>query len=163
MKKLFILTILVLVSIAFLKTLAQNLPLGLPEDINGYKKWTRLNKKVIGPRQADPHHGFKREYVNRLKNEFVNSQGNLIFPYKEGTIVVKEVRATAKPNSKIVLISIMRKQSGNETTGGWDFIEYSRSSSDNSFVPINFPKDSCYACHMGASDSDSVWTKFDNF
>ena len=56
----------------------------------------------------------------------------------------------------------MRKQPGNETTGGWDFIEYTRNN-DGSFNPINFPKESCYSCHMGASDSDSVWTKFDNF
>ncbi|MBI3590582.1 MAG: cytochrome P460 family protein [Candidatus Melainabacteria bacterium] len=163
MKKLFILTILTLLGIIYLKTLAQNLPTGLPSDISGYKKWTRLNKKVIGPRDADPHFGFKREYVNRLKSEIADLNMNLIFPFPEGTIIVKEVRKTIKPKSKITLISIMRKQAGNETTGSWDFIEYTRSSSDNSFIPINFPKESCYSCHMGAADSDSVWTTFDNF
>ena len=160
------LTLLVLFSISLfylLQALSQNLPAGLPEDIKDYKKWTRLNKKIISPRNADPHRGFKREYTNRLPNELADSSKNLIFPFPEGTIVVKEVRATSKKNSKIVLISIMRKLSGNKNTGGWDFIEYTRSSSDNSFIPLQFPKESCYACHKGASDSDSVWTKFDNF
>lgn len=143
------------------KAFSQNLMQGLPNDIDEYRKWTRLNKKIIQPRSADPHRGFKRVYINRLKNELVDSIRNLVFPYKEGTIIVKEVRATKKTKSKIVLISIMRKLPGNETTGGWDFIEYTRSSSDNSFIPLNFPKESCYACHQGASDSDSVWTKFD--
>lgn len=118
MKKLFILIILILLSIVYLQTLAQNLSSGLPKDITGYKKWTLLNKKVIGPRASDPHRGFKRVYVNRLKSELADTNINLIFPYKEGTIVVKEVRATKKRNSKIILIATMRKLSGNETTGG---------------------------------------------
>ncbi|MBI1858450.1 MAG: hypothetical protein HYR97_04985 [Candidatus Melainabacteria bacterium] len=29
-------------------------------------------------------------------------------------------------------------------------------------LPLNFPQESCYSCHQGAFDSDSVWTKFDN-
>jgi hypothetical protein len=163
MKKTTIFILLSLISFFFLKTFCQVLPVGLPEDIADYKKWTRLNKKIIPPKEADAHRGFKREYVNRLKNELVDSNKKLTFPFLEGTIVVKEVRKTAKPNSKIVLISIMRKQAGNETTGGWDFVEYTRSSQDGSFIPIPFSKESCYACHSGASDSDAVWTKFDNF
>jgi len=163
MKKVFILLILFFISLVFLlQAISQNLPAGLPEDIKSYKKWTRLNKKIISPRQADPHHGFKREYVNRSKSELVDSMGNLIFPYPEGTIVIKDVRATAKKNGRLTLISIMRKLPGNETTGGWDFIEYTRDS-NGSFSPISFPKESCYSCHRGAGDSDAVWTKFDNF
>ena len=163
MKKLTVLFLTLILSFLYLRSLSQNLSFGLPEDINGYQKWTRLNKKIIKPRSGDPHRGFKREYVNRLKNDLVDSTGNLIFPFPEGTIVVKDVRKTAKKNSRLVLLSIMRKLPGNETTGGWDFIEYTKSSSDDSFIPINFPKESCYACHKGASDSDSVWTKFNNF
>ena len=164
MKKSLIFLVLFSISLFyFTRALSQNLQPGLPEDITGYKKWTRLNKKVIGPNAADPHHGFKREYVNRAKNELVDSMGNLIFPFPEGTIVIKDVRRTIKRNSRITLLSIMRKLPGNETTGGWDFIEYTRSSSDGSFIPLNFSKESCYSCHQGASDSDAVWTKFDNF
>ena len=34
-----------------------------------------------------------------------------------------------------------------------------------SFIPgfRSQAKESCYACHKGASDSDSAWTKSDNF
>ena len=163
MKNILCLVTLFCISLFYLlQALSQNLQSGLPSDITSYKKWTRLNKKIIPPREADPHFGFKRVYVNRLKSELADSSRNLIFPYKEGTIVLKEVRKTPKPNSKIVLISIMRKQAGNELTGGWDFVEYSRSS-DGSFQPINFPKESCFSCHRGAADSDGVWTRFDNF
>lgn len=146
----------------FSKKLQSLLP-GLPQDISGYSRWTRINKKIIKPRSADPHRGFKRVYINRNKEELVDLKNKLIFPYSSGTIVVKEVRVSRKKGSKITLVSIMRKIPGNETTGGWDFIEYTRSSADDSFIPIQFPKESCYACHQGASDSDSVWTKFDNF
>lgn len=164
MKKLFVLLLTFSISLFFLlQAFSQNFPSGLPEDITDYKKWTRLNKKVIGIKQADPHHGFKREYVNRLKSELIITGMNLRFPFPEGTIVVKEVRATPKKTSRIRLISIMRKLPGNETTGGWDFIEYTRSSADGSFIPLNFSKESCYSCHQGASYSDAVWTKFNNF
>lgn len=164
MKKAFILLTLFFTSLFFfLKALSQKLPPGLPEDISGYNRWTRINKKIIKPRSADPHRGFKRVYINRQKEELIDLNNDLIFPYSSGTIVVKEVRVTRKKGSKITLVSIMRKIPGNETTGGWDFIEYTRSSADDSFIPIQFPKESCYACHQGASDSDSVWTKFDNF
>ena len=56
----------------------------------------------------------------------------------------------------------MCKLHGYETTGGWDFIEYTSSSGDNSFIPISFPKESCYECHKAASESDAVWTNFNN-
>ena len=165
MKKILICSILFIGSlIAILQATSQNLSQGLPEDITGYNNWTRINKKIIRPRNNDPHRGFKRVYVNQELNKLRDPKTKkLIFPYPEGTIIVKEVRETAKKNSKITLISIMRKLTGFETTGGWDFVEYTASSSDNSFIPINFSKESCYACHQGASGSDAVWTKFDNF
>ena len=148
----------------FVTALSQSLPAGLPEDISGYNNWTKINKKTIRPRFNDPHRGYKKVYVNQETSILRDSKTKkLLFPYPEGTIIVKAVRITPKANSNITLISIMRKKSGNETTGGWDFIEYTMSSSDNSFIPINFSKESCYACHQGASNSDSVWTKFDNF
>ena len=147
----------------FVKALSHNTSNGLPEYTHGYRQWTKLNKKIIKPRAGDPHRGYKKVFVNRAKNELIDSSMNLIFPYSEGTIVVKEIRETPKKNSRIALVAVMRKLSGNESTGGWDFVEYTRSSSDNSFIPINFPKESCYACHQGGSDSDAVWTKFDNF
>lgn len=164
MKKILIFFILFSVSLFyFVKALSQNLQAGLPEDIKNYSRWTRLNRRILPPRSSDPHRGYKRVYINRKKNELIDSNKNLVFPYPEGTIVVKEVRESKKKNSRIALIATMRKLTGNETTGGWDFIEYTESSSDNSFIPINFPKESCYSCHQGASNSDAVWTKFDNF
>ncbi len=163
MKKTIIFIFLFLISFFFLKTFCQTLPAGLPEDIADYTKWTRLNKKIIPPREGDAHRGYKRVYVNRLKSDLVDSNKKLIFPYPEGTIVVKEVKKDQKKKSNIVLVAIMRKLPGNENTGGWDFVEYTRSSQDGSFIPIAFPKESCYACHSGASDSDAVWTKFDRF
>ena len=163
MEKVFIMTFCSLISIIYLtQAISQVLPEGLPEDINGYTKWTKLNKRIIKPRSADPHRGFKRIYINQEKNKISDSNKNLIFPYPEGTIIVKEVRQTRRPKSNIVLVSIMRKLPRNETTGGWDFIEYVKAA-DGSFSPLNFPKESCFSCHQGASNSDSVWTRFDNF
>lgn len=167
MKKLLIISIIFCISfLCFLQVLSKNqksLEAGLPKDIEGYSKWTKLNKKIIKPREQDPHRGFKRIYINRLQEELRDQNKNLIFPYPEETIVVKEVHVSRSERSKINLISIMRKLPGNETTGGWDFIEYTRSSSDNSFIPLQLSKESCYACHQGAQESDFVWTKFDNF
>ena len=162
MKKLLVILCTAMLSLVYLHHVSSKLIPGLPEDIDGYRKWTRLNKKIIKPTSADPHRGFKRVYVNKNKSELIDSNNNLIFPYPDGTIIVKEVRKTRKKKSKISLIAIMHKQAGNESTGGWDFIEYSRSSK-KSFSPISFSKESCYSCHQGASDSDAVWTKFNNF
>lgn len=163
MKK--ILIVFISTGISFLYVfgaISQILPDGLPFDIEGYTLWTRLNKKVLRPRSADPHSGYKRLYVNKAPNELLTQNKKQIFPYPEGTIIVKEVKRTANKNSDIVLVSIMRKLPGNETTGGWDFVEYSRFSGDT-FTQIQFSKESCYACHQGASKTDAVWTRFNNF
>ncbi len=163
MKKVLVIFISVCISALYiLSAISQILPPGLPSDIDGYTNWTRLNKKVLRPRSADPHSGYKRLYVNKKPNELLTQNRKQIFPYPEETIIVKEVKRTAQKDSDIILISIMRKLPGNEATGGWDFIEYSRFSGD-SFTQIQFPKESCYACHQGASKTDAVWTRFTNF
>ena len=161
-KLLVVLISLTISSLYVFGVLSQALPDGLPLDIEGYTQWTRLNKKVLRPRTADPHSGYKRLYVNKKPYELLTRKKKQIFPYPEGTIIVKEVKRTADVNSDIILISIMRKLPGNETTGGWDFVEYSRFSGDT-FTQIQFPKESCYACHQGASKTDAVWTRFTNF
>lgn len=134
----------------------------LPDYIKDYKKWTRINKNVLQPTASSFHPYFNNVYINKTKDELLDSNGNLISPLPVGAIVVKEGRTKAKKNSRVSAIAIMRKTaSGNESTSNWDFIEFTRKSS-KSFSQLQYPKESCFSCHQGAASSDYIFIEFDN-
>lgn len=121
---------------------------GLPKSIAGYREWTKLNKASIPPRDSDPHLGTKEVYASK------DMRANGLFP--NGTIVVKEAIRPGK--DFIGLIAIMRKQRGADPAhNDWLFVEYTRESRKEAFDEVASGA-VCYGCHVGAEESDYVFT-----
>jgi len=131
---------------------------GLPNDIRGYEKWLKLNAKPIPPRSSDPHNGTKNVYVNQARGA-IALDGEQIFPYPDGSIVVKE--ALRPGRDFIGLIAIIRKSKGSDPEhSDWTFIEYVRSGKDEAFREIASGA-ICWGCHQDAIATDYVFTKLE--
>ena len=124
-------------------------PPGAPAYVAGYRDWIKLNDAPIPPRPADPHNGTKNVYASKDRR----ASGR--FPY--GTIVVKD--ATRPGTDFIGLIAIMRKERGADPAhDDWVFVEYTRDVRGDRFEEIASGA-VCWSCHMGALDSDYVFTE----
>ena len=119
---------------------------GIPVYVNGYTKWTRLNRVPIRD-GSSAHQGTKNVYASKRKTGT---------RYPVGTIVVK---AGMPPGKKwLSLIAAMRKVKGT-ANGGWRWEEFTRSSPTARFVQVSFPESSCAACHAQATSNDYVFTR----
>ena len=123
-------------------------PPGIPAYVARYRDWVKLNDAPIPPRAADPHNGTKNVYASQER------RANGRFPY--GTIVVKDAN---RPGTDFIgLIAIMRKKRGADPAhNDWVFVEYTRDARDERFGKIAGGS-VCWSCHMGALDSDYVFT-----
>ena len=119
---------------------------GLPAYTDGYRNWTRLNKKAIVNRGA--HTGTKHVYASKRK------RGNR-YPY--GTVIVKTIVA---PGQKwINQVAVMRKVRGaNRPANDWVFKEYERPSRTARFTLFAEGK-VCSSCHAGVRANDYVFTR----
>ena len=135
-----------LVGVASLAS-AKPLP-GLPAYTDGYRSWTKINRKPIPPRAADPHHSVKNVYASKRKT-------GARYPY--GTVIVKE---GLQPGKKwIRLMAVMRKVRGaSPRNNDWQMREWTRSSPTARFTEIASGA-VCYSCHVGAKRNDYVFTK----
>ncbi len=123
-------------------------PPGVPSFVAGYRGWTKLNQAPIPPRDADPHNGTKNVYAS--KERLANGR----FP--AGTIVVKDANRPGRDFTG--LIAIMRKQPGADPAHrDWVFVEYTREARNERFQEIASGA-VCWSCHMGALDTDYVFT-----
>jgi hypothetical protein len=125
----------------------QALP-GLPAFVAGYGEWTKLNAKALPPRDSDPHLGTKNVFASRTPG------ANGLFP--NGTTVVKE---GVRPGKDFIgLIATMRKRkSADPAHNDWIFVEYAREAAGDPFRELARGA-VCYGCHVGAAESDYVWT-----
>lgn len=132
---------------------------GLPDDVAGYTRWLKLNANPIPPvAGGDPHNGTKNVYVNQTVDT-IAPDGIQLFPYPDGSIVVKD--ATRPGKDYIGLVAIMRKKAGTDPDhNDWEFIEYTRNAPDAEFNVI--AKDRvCWGCHAQVEDIDYVFTELD--
>lgn len=135
------------------QTSAAALP-GLPRDITGFERWTKLNFKPLPNRGGSAHPGVKQVYVNK-KRSVIAPRGKQKFPYPNGTIIVK----TASTGDVITLVAIARKKKGfDKAHADWQFVEYTRSGESESFDEIARGQ-VCYSCHVGAKKTDWVFTR----
>jgi hypothetical protein len=120
---------------------------GLPAFTAGYTEWTKLARR-LPPRDSDPHLGTKTVYASKAAGP------SGLFP--NGTVIVKEAFRPGK--DFIGLIATMRKRKGADPEhNDWVFIEYAREGAGDPFREL--ARDAvCYGCHVGAADSDYVWT-----
>ncbi len=119
---------------------------GIPRYAWPYERWTRLNRKPVPPRDADPHLGTKEVFASRP------ARGGV---YPNGTIVVKEA---TRPGADFVgLIAVMRKMQGADPAhNDWVFVEYTR---DSAYARFGETASGavCWSCHIGAAETDYVW------
>ncbi len=122
---------------------------GLPADLAGYETWTKLNDAPIPPRDSDPHDG--------TKNVYASVEPGADGTYPDGAIVVKEA---IRPGADFIgLIAMMRKEAGAQPDhNDWVWVEWTRDSADGEFGEIASGA-VCYSCHMGARDTDYVFTR----
>lgn len=138
-----------LVILASLAQARSSKPLpGLPAYTDGYRSWTKINRKPIPPRANDPHHSVKNVYASKPK------RGGR-YPY--GTVIVKE---GLQPGKKwIRLMAVMRKVRGaSPRNNDWQMREWTRGSPSGRFSEIASGA-VCYSCHVGAKKNDYVFTK----
>jgi hypothetical protein len=69
-------TVVAAASLAYAKPLP-----GLPSYTDGYRGWTKVNRRPIPPRASDPHYSVKNVYASKAKT-------GARYPY--GTVIVKE-------------------------------------------------------------------------
>jgi Cytochrome P460 len=144
-----LLAVVTLVTAVSLAQARSSKPLpGLPAYTDGYRTWTKINRKPIPPRASDPHHSVKNVYASKAK------RGGR-YPY--GTVIVKEGR---EPGKKWVrLMAVMRKVRGaSPRNNDWQMREWTRSSPSGRFSEIASGQ-VCYSCHVGAKKNDYVFTK----
>jgi len=128
---------------------------GLPSLTAGYERWLRLNRNPIPPKPADPHNGTKNVYVNQNRAALAPN-GKHVFPYPNGTVIVKEI---VRPGSHFVgVVAVMWKTKGNDPAhNDWTFVEYIRDAANQPFRVL--AKDAvCWGCHAGAAATDYVFT-----
>jgi Cytochrome P460 len=122
---------------------------GLPSYTAGYKSWTKLNRRPLPRRAADPHDGTKNVYASKLP-----PRGSSRYPV--GTVIVKE--AFRSGQRAPYLIAVMRKVRGVRANNGWVMIEWTRRSAGSRFSE-QARGQVCYGCHVGARRTDYVFTK----
>jgi hypothetical protein len=124
---------------------------GIPKDVAGFQRWTRMNFKPLPARGGEAHRGVKNVYVNRKRSVLVRA-GKQRFPFPKGTIVVK----TASTGGAITLVAIGRKRRAG--FGGWQWVEYTRSSARERFAFLASGS-VCTGCHVGAKKTDWIFTR----
>ena len=130
-------------SSAVVVALASTSANGLPSYTNGYKKWTRINKKPFtstGP-LSTAHPGVKNVYASKRK---VRSK------YPNGTVIVKTIQPKGR-KGKPFQVAVMRK-----VKRKWRYVEYQLSGSRYTVLAKG---QLCQSCHAQAKSTDYVFTK----
>lgn len=110
-------------------------------EVAGYRRWLKFNQKPIQGRT----HGLTNIYINQTRTA-IAPQGKLVFPYPEGTIIVKEVLAEG-------VVAMMRKAKGADPAhNNWQWVEYR---ADGSMIGQDA---ACWNCHSGVKKNDYVFT-----
>jgi hypothetical protein len=127
----------------------------VPHDIANYKeRCIRMNAEPIPEKDSDPHRGVKNVYACGVTEEQLVEDGEPIFPYPEGTIIVKE--STREGQGYPWLIATARKEGG---VFRWD--EYTRNFPDQEFLHILAGEEVCTDCHKDVEkSSDWIFTVY---
>jgi hypothetical protein len=113
---------------------------GLPRYTDGYRSWTKLNRKPITTPGA--HTGVKNVYASRAR------AANGRFP--NGTVIVKSIARTGATGPPFQ-VAVMRK-----VAGTWRWVEFQRSAGRYAVLAQG---SLCSDCHMQAKANDWVFTR----
>ena len=117
--------------------------------IRASSHWQRLARPPLAELRplGSAHPGAKRIYTSVARAKLAPG-GRQRYPYPRGTTIVK-VATTA---NVATLVAIMRKTAvTNPRDGGWDYVEYQRSSGAEPFSRVAFPESGCADCHRNAA------------
>jgi hypothetical protein len=127
----------------------------LPAD---FRSWTVVRSQVV----SDPDHamyGFHQVYANKPALRALRSRTRSA-TFSDGAAFVVSIyepvqsAGTTTPGAKrrdVVRVKDRRAVA----TGGWRFAAY-----DPAGKPIAIDAAACYACHAGAKDTDTVFSRF---
>jgi hypothetical protein len=125
--------------------------------IRGYEGWTRLRGRPRADLRSlgSAHPGVKRIFVNQPTRRLAPT-GRQRYPFPVGSTIVKAGRS----GGELTLIAIMRKVARTGTAdGGWDFVEYQRSSASERFARVGGGEGVCTGCHSIAQRRQRTdWT-----
>lgn len=126
---------------------------GLPDAIDNYWSWTRLNLERVLDNPSGAHPQPKDVYVSLAGSDLLDAAGTLRLPFPDGTRIVKE---RSDPEAlQVDRIYLMEK-----IDGSWSYSFFDRQP-DGSFSGQQLGSDNfCSGCHLGASDSDYVFTPY---
>lgn len=136
---------------------------GLPADVAGFPRWSRLNARPIPPNSAqdrrvgvDAHSGVKNVYVNQPPARLFDANGRPRLPFPNGTIVVK----AAREGGFVHLVAIMRKIQGVDPAhADWRWVEYHRDRAGAAFATDAISRGpTCWGCHGIARATDDLFT-----
>lgn len=118
---------------------------GLPDDISGYEKWTKV---AIDLKTDGPHSGENKVVY---ANETATKAWKGTDPLPVGSLVVKTAGDEAAPD----FVAIMRK-----SKDGWFFEEYAPKDGKFGLLAGGEGKQAqCSACHSNAEKKDFLFTR----
>ncbi len=126
---------------------------GLPEALDNYYSWTRLNADKVLDNPSGAHPQPKDVYVNLDTDTLLEDGNNFALPFPDGTLVIKE-RNDAE-QLLVDRIYLMEKRDG-----VWHYSFFDRQP-DGSFSGREMGSENfCSNCHQGAADTDFVFTRY---
>jgi hypothetical protein len=137
--------------------LALALAPGLPETLEGYQNWTRLNVNRVTDNPSGAHPQSKDIYVNLGADEIdalIHEDGSFQIPFPDGSVLVKERNDVGR--LLVDRVYVMEK-----IEGRWHYSVFDRQE-DGGFTGQSLGADNfCQACHAGAQASDFVFTEYE--
>ena len=126
-----------------------------PQDALDYESCLQMNAAPIQPVPGeDPHEGVKDVYLCHVDlEELFDDQGQLIFNYPEGALMVKV--SQKEHQSFPWLMATMRKRDG-----AWRWAEYTRNFGSEPYIEIPVSESLCIDCHQQAEAIDWVFTVY---
>ena len=130
----------------------------LPPEIEGYassENCFKLNKEPVPPtHDDDPHEGIKNIYAcNVTAEELFEPSNGPIFPYPEGTLIIKESRKEDQDYQWLIATA-------EKKNGAWEWAEYTRNFENEEFIKILAPASVCSDCHKKAKATDYIFTVY---
>ncbi|MBI3074411.1 MAG: hypothetical protein HYY84_20050 [Deltaproteobacteria bacterium] len=122
---------------------------GLPGDVQRFEsRCVKMNANPIAIRVNDPHPGTKDVYACNLDAGTVKANTR---PFPDGTLIVKS--STRIGEDFIWLVATARKQAGE-----WQWDEYTRNFSNETFARVPVSESTCTDCHATVATSDWIYT-----
>lgn len=144
-------------------------------EINGFKNWTKVNKKPeivesklaiqcdratqaqINADAKNPHNDkFINVYVNEIGKDEMMTKKKPNFPV--GTVIVKEKLTTAESkDAELLTVMIKREKGYNTEIGDWEFLTFNGAGTETT---ARGKLENCQTCHLVEKSTDYVSRRY---